>query len=65
MILSVILGVLSAILGYYLAVAVQGSIAGAMATVVGIEFAVAFLFAPKTGLIYKYISKQKPEFVSQ
>ncbi len=43
LILSVILGILAAILGYYLAIWLNASIAGGMATVVGIEFLVAFL----------------------
>lgn len=38
LILSVIAGVVAAIAGFYLAVFIDGSIAGAMATVIGIEF---------------------------
>lgn len=40
---SVVLGILAAVLGYYLAIWLNASIAGGMATVVGIEFLVAFL----------------------
>lgn len=42
-ILSCAFGILSAILGYYLAYAIDGSIAGAMATVAGIIFAGVFV----------------------
>lgn len=39
---SCLFGILSAILGYYLAYAIDGSIAGAMATIAGLQFAVVF-----------------------
>jgi manganese/zinc/iron transport system permease protein len=50
---TLILGVISAVGGYYLAVAVNGSIAGAMATVVGIEFLLVFLYVKCAALIFK------------
>jgi manganese/zinc/iron transport system permease protein len=53
MMISAILGVLISILGYYLAVWVNGSIAGAMATVAGILFGLAFLFSPSEGILIK------------
>ncbi|HAA12986.1 MAG TPA: iron ABC transporter [Cytophagales bacterium] len=37
--------------GYVLAVAIDGSIAGAMATIAGILFAIAFVFGPEGGLM--------------
>ena len=49
--LAVACGALSAILGYYVAAALDASVAGAMATVAGVLFGVAFLFAPEQGLI--------------
>ncbi len=56
---AVLSGISSAILGYYLAVSLDGSIAGAMATMVGLEFVLALLFAPKQGiLIRKKIKKE-------
>ncbi len=53
LILSVILGILASAAGYYLAVWLDGSIAGAIATVTGLEFLLAFLFSPSRGLLTK------------
>ena len=53
MVISAILGVVISILGYYLAVWVNGSIAGAMATVAGLLFGLAFLFSPSEGILIK------------
>lgn len=50
-ILSVIIGALSGILGYRVAVELDVSIAGCMAVVCGLIFLLTFLFAPKRGLI--------------
>lgn len=44
-------GIVAAVGGYVLAVAVDGSIAGAMAACIGLEFMLAFLFAPQGGLL--------------
>lgn len=44
-------GVFSAVLGYYLAATINGSIAGSMATVAGCLFVITFLFSPKQGLL--------------
>jgi manganese/zinc/iron transport system permease protein len=44
-------GIIAAVGGYLLAVAVDGSIAGAMAACIGLEFMLAFLFAPQGGLL--------------
>ena len=49
--LAVALGAGSALFGYLLAARVDGSIAGAMATVAGAFFAVAFLFSPRYGVL--------------
>ena len=43
LILSCLIGIVCAILGYYLAFSIDGSIAGAMVTVAGIIFSVCFL----------------------
>lgn len=53
MIISALVGVLISVTGYYLAASLDGSIAGAMATMAGIFFGFAFLFSPKEGLITK------------
>lgn len=47
------IGVLSAITGYMLANWLDASIAGAMATMTGVFFALSFFFAPRHGLIPK------------
>lgn len=49
--LSVALGVVSAVLGYWLARGLDVSIAGAMAVMAGIVFAVALAVAPHRGLL--------------
>jgi len=45
------LGMVISILGYYLAASLDGSIAGAMSMVAGLLFALAFLFAPQSGIL--------------
>lgn len=49
--LSVLIGALSAISGYWLARALDASIAGAMATMAGVIFGLVYLLAPDRGLI--------------
>ncbi len=49
--LSVLIGVLSAVTGYWLAHVLDASIAGSMATMVGVLFGLAFLFAPHRGIV--------------
>ncbi len=49
--LSVLIGALSAITGYWLARALDASIAGAMATMAGVIFGLVYLLAPERGLI--------------
>ncbi len=51
MILGVGIGTTGAVAGYWLAHILDASIAGAMATVVGLLFGLAFLFAPHRGVI--------------
>lgn len=50
LLLSVVAGVIASVVGYYLAVWVDGSIAGAIATFIGFEFLLALLFSPARGL---------------
>ena len=47
------IGIVVSFLGYYLAVAMDGSIAGAMTTIAGILFMLAFLFSPKEGILFR------------
>lgn len=51
LLLTAILGIVVSTAGYYLAVLVDGSIAGAMSSVAGILFLIAFLFSPTEGVI--------------
>jgi len=53
LVLSAIAGIVAASGGYYLAAYINGSIAGAMTVVLGLEFLLAFIFAPKYGLLGK------------
>ncbi|MDD2695659.1 MAG: metal ABC transporter permease [Anaerolineales bacterium] len=49
--LSVAIGVVNAILGYWLAHLLDASIAGSMASMAGITFGVIYLLAPERGLV--------------
>ncbi|AJM91948.1 metal ABC transporter permease [Nitrosopumilus piranensis] len=62
-ILSVTLGMISAIAGYMLAIFFDVSIAGSMAAVAGAVFGLIWVFAPNRGLISRWrrISKQRFE----
>lgn len=53
--LACLAGILSALGGYYLAVWLDGSIAGAIATVTGLLFAIAMVLSPTHGLFFKKI----------
>lgn len=50
--LAAMSGILAAIGGYYMAAWLNVSIAGSMATIVGLEFLLAFLFGPNNGLVW-------------
>jgi len=62
-VLSVALGIISAVTGYLLAILFDVSIAGSMATTAGIVFGLIWVFAPNRGLISRWrrISKQRFE----
>ncbi|MBA2518743.1 MAG: metal ABC transporter permease [Chloroflexia bacterium] len=53
--LAVAIGSGSAIGGYWLARWIDGSIAAAMAVVAGVVFVACFLFAPRHGLVARYV----------
>ncbi|MFZ3589312.1 metal ABC transporter permease [Bacillus sp. DJP31] len=57
LLISAIVGVVSAVAGYYVAVLLNVSIAGSMAMVVGIIFALVFVFSPTHGLMSKWIGR--------
>lgn len=60
-------GVLSAVSGYFLAQALDASIAGSMATMCGVVFMGAFIFAPERGLLARAIvnTYRKWDFASE
>jgi manganese/zinc/iron transport system permease protein len=62
--LSALFGVASALGGYWLAYAVDASISGSMATMAGIVFGLAFVFAPERGLVARLRrqSRQRLDF---
>ncbi len=64
LLVSALLAVISAVGGYWLARTVDANIAGSMATMTGLIFLLAFLFAPQRGLaaIAKRRSRQRWEF---
>lgn len=53
LVISVLVGTIAAIGGYYLAVLMDASIAGGMSTVVGLEFLLVLLFSPTQGVLVK------------
>ena len=55
LVLSSVFGVISAIVGYYIAVWLDTSISGSMAFATGLLFIISFVFSPKHGMISKYI----------
>jgi manganese/zinc/iron transport system permease protein len=54
------IGALSAIGGYGVATVLDASIAGAIAMVAGLLFTLAFLFAPRHGVIMRYRAQRNP-----
>lgn len=55
---AVIIGFLCALGGYLLASWLDGSIAGAMAVIAGVQFALAFFFSPLHGLVPKRLRQR-------
>ena len=53
--LSALMGVISAIAGYFLAGIWNSSIAGAMVVVMGVLFALSLIFAPHYGLLGRFV----------
>lgn len=65
LLLAVGMGIVCAIGGYYLAVALDGSISGSMAVVAGMEFGVALLVAPGSLLRWRRtIHQREPESIT-
>ena len=55
LVLSSLFGVISAVVGYYIAAWIDTSISGSMAFATGLIFIVSFIFAPNHGMIAKYV----------
>jgi manganese/zinc/iron transport system permease protein len=53
LLIAVVAGILSSITGYYFAVWLDGSIAGAIAAFSGVFFGLALLFSPTHGVLFK------------
>lgn len=56
LLIAAVTGILSSISGYYLAVWLDGSIAGAIAALTGIFFGLALIFSPTHGLLFKKLN---------
>ncbi|KUP06509.1 iron ABC transporter [Bacillus coahuilensis m2-6] len=59
LVLAAIIGCVDAVTGYYLAYFLDVSIAGAMAVMAGVIFALCFIFGPQHGLLSKWLRKRK------
>ncbi len=59
MLITALIAIIISILGYYLAVLLDGSIAGAVVTVAGLLFALAYLFSPSQGLLTKKFQRKQ------
>jgi manganese/zinc/iron transport system permease protein len=66
-ILSAVIGVVSAVSGFWFAILLDANIAGSMATMAGLVFLIVFLFAPDRGIIAiaRRRSRQKWEFAGK
>lgn len=58
LILSSLFGVISAGIGYYIATWVDTSISGSMAFATGILFIISYIFAPKHGMLQKFLREK-------
>jgi manganese/zinc/iron transport system permease protein len=59
LVFSALIGIFSAISGYWLAHVLDASIAGSMASMTGVFFLIAYLFAPERGLIAQARRRQE------
>lgn len=57
--LSIAVGVVSAVSGYFLARWLDASIAGSMATMTGLIFTLSLLLAPRRGLIARWVTRRR------
>ena len=59
LLITSVIAIVISILGYYLAVMLDGSIAGAVVTVAGVLFGIAYLFSPSNGILFKQIVQRR------
>jgi manganese/zinc/iron transport system permease protein len=66
-VVAVIVGALSAVTGFFIALALDASVSGAMATMTGVFFLLAFLFSPSHGLVAKAarLRRQRVQFATE
>ena len=57
--LSMGFGILSSIVGYFVASVLDASIAGAIASVSGVFFLIALFLSPQQGILFKYFRRQR------
>lgn len=58
-VISILAGIASAIGGYMLAAWLDGAVAGAMAVVSGILYVLAAVFAPRHGVLFRYLAQRR------
>lgn len=59
LLITCVIAIIISILGYYLAVMFDGSIAGAVVTIAGILFGLAYLFSPSNGILIKRMIQKR------
>lgn len=59
LLLSCAFGVISSVIGYFIALWLDTSISGSMAFATGILFLISFIFSPKHGILAKYVRPTK------
>ncbi len=59
LIITCVIAVVISFFGYYLAVYLDGSIAGAIVSVAGVLFILAFLFSPNNGIVFKRFMQKR------
>ncbi len=57
--ITCVIAIIISALGYYLAVMLDGSIAGAVVAVAGVLFGLAYLFSPSNGILMKQIIQRR------
>lgn len=64
LVLSAVFGVTASMIGFQIAILLDGSIAGSIAVVIGIQFMLSMFLSPKMGIISKMlrVRRQKREF---